>query len=1412
VEKVQITGQITKFLSQMKQGEKKSQNTKVDKNLLKAKENVLDDLMNQVGGDDEEEKGNDNNRNNNRLNFSNNKNFNLDFNNYEGEDYIPEYSKRKIETETKELDINLDVETDNLSPKGKPQIKREKKLIKEKQEQNNNNSFFMRTGIKRTIKQQDEILNNPSYSNTYNKTNNNREPSSIENSETKDNNYTYMSFNKTKYKLPIEKDNSIRIFWYDAIEESFNNKPNVIFFGKIYEPQSNSFLSISIIIKDIYRTVFILPKPEYEDNVQKVYEEFDELRKKRFSFIKEYKCKFLKKKYCFELPVDSEKEHNVLKIKYKSEYGTIPSNLNQKTFDYIFGKKSSLLENILLKLKIKGPCWLKIKNFTENNLNFLRTWSDYELSLDDFKNIEVIKKNNNGSEIPIPPMKIVSISTQSIRNKNGNELYCICCALKDGYHVEDVKGSNKVDDFQSLIFTRKIDNKMNIFKNNNSDDKNDLNINLNNIPDLNNISKLRQLLKIGNLYLANDEKNLLITFITKISAYDPDIIVGHNLNSKHLDLILSRISFYKSPNWTKLSHFKRSTIPNHLRGANNSEYCRNCFSGRLLCDTFENTKDILSKETNYDLRTICEKHLKLKTLPEIEPTNILINLASVEDIKRILEITMDEAYYTLIVMDKFQILPLTLQLTSIAGCLWTKSLQCSRAARCEMLLLHQFYEKNYLFPDKYHRTELNEDENKEDDDDEDDMMNEGINNNSRNQRRKPQYLGGLVLEPHPGLYDDIILVMDFNSLYPSIIQEYNISFETVIRKATQSFKEETNWNNANKKTDKKNKKNKKSEKKNTNDENNDEKSQDEKSEDEKSELVVKEEDDNEEDNNQVIEINDKIRYKAPTATLPSILKYLVDERKNVKNKQKIEKDKFKNSLLEIKQKSLKISANSLYGYLGYKNSRFYAKEIAALITKTGRRILRNAANIVNKMGYKIIYGDTDSVMVNTMTQNIKEAVEIGKKLKMAISNQYKLLIMDIDGVFKSMLLLKKKKYACLKYLPPYTDPNKIERELKGVDLVRRDWSPLSKNTGSKILDIILSGKSKDEIITEIYEELKKVSEAIDENKIELKDYAITKQLAKNIDDYNDLKALPHVQVAKRLREQGKRNFQIHSFIPYIICLFKEDENNDNIHRSNKTIADRAYHPKEVENDPTLKIDYLWYKENQILPVVKRLVQHIEEITLSQLCESLNIENKSHEYYQEQNNEFMQGNNSNETKNKIKIRNLNVRSGISFKCPNCHKDRYINKLRYRDDCIREITHCKKCQYYFKNPEEYDMIANIIKTTAKNLMFLYYRKKSTCSLCKESNNTLFCRTICSDKTCNGYMQIDYDEMSIYQELKFLNELVNTSNNNNNNNEATYNDFNKAVKKLEKYFKNLNSKISFTKINVNELFSFLNPKDKK
>lgn len=384
------------------------------------------------------------------------------------------------------------------------------------------------------------------------------------------------------------------------------------------------------------------------------------------------------------------------------------------------------------------------------------------------------------------------------------------------------------------------------------------------------------------------------------------------------------------------------------------------------------------------------------------------------------------------------------------------------------------------------------------------------------------------------MYDQIILLLDFNSLYPSIIQEYNICFTTVERKPTQKFEDFHNTNTNKIKKDKKEIVNK--------------------SEKKKSEkMVIENENENEELDVKITEEEidlTAIKKSGFKSILPSIIESLVKRRKQVKDAMKKEKDKYKLSMLEIKQKAFKLSANSLYGYLGYKSSRFYAKPIAALITATGRSILQDTVNTVMKPGtfpLDVIYGDTDSIMINTYTNELKKALEVGNYVKKLINEKYKLLEMEIDFVFKTLLLLKKKKYAALKINNPLDNNEKTySKEYKGLDLVRRDWCELSKDCGKFILELILNGqKTKDEIILEILDFLKELSLKMGKNEYLVENYVITKQITKNLEDYNDSKALPHIKVAKRMKVNGDISIKSGITIPYVICLSKKEENKNN---------------------------------------------------------------------------------------------------------------------------------------------------------------------------------------------------------------------------------------------------------------------------
>lgn len=138
-----------------------------------------------------------------------------------------------------------------------------------------------------------------------------------------------------------------------------------------------------------------------------------------------------------------------------------------------------------------------------------------------------------------------------------------------------------------------------------------------------------------------------------------------------------------------------------------------------------------------------------------------------------------DTYFIAAIALKIQIVPLAKQLTNLAGNSWARTMSGTRAERNEYILLHEFYRNKYICPDKvYGKGNVTQKA--------DGAGNEGENEGG-GAKKKEKYKGGLVFEPEKGLYDKFILVMDFNSLYPSIIQEFNICFTTVERDDLVSY-------------------------------------------------------------------------------------------------------------------------------------------------------------------------------------------------------------------------------------------------------------------------------------------------------------------------------------------------------------------------------------------------------------------------------------------------------------------------------------------------------------------------------------------------------------------------------------------------------------------------------------------------
>lgn len=148
--------------------------------------------------------------------------------------------------------------------------------------------------------------------------------------------------------------------------------------------------------------------------------------------------------------------------------------------------------------------------------------------------------------------------------------------------------------------------------------------------------------------------------------------------------------------------------------------------------------------------------------------------------------------------------------------------------------------------------------------------------------------------------------------------------------------------------------------------------------------------------------------------------------------------------LYYKQYALKILVNSSYGVYGYKGFRLYNRDIASKITGKGRELILSVKHYVESvLGYDVVLIDTDSNAVHVGFYDEDEY----EMLKSKVNKYIYPYRMEIDKIFKRMIVFKKKRYAGLNM--------NGEFKYKGLEVVRGDVFDLEREIQREILERFL---------------------------------------------------------------------------------------------------------------------------------------------------------------------------------------------------------------------------------------------------------------------------------------------------------------------------------------------------------------------
>ncbi len=223
-----------------------------------------------------------------------------------------------------------------------------------------------------------------------------------------------------------------------------------------------------------------------------------------------------------------------------------------------------------------------------------------------------------------------------------------------------------------------------------------------------------------------------------------------------------------------------------------------------------------------------------------------------------------------------------------------------------------------------------------------------------------------------------------------------------------------------------------------------------------------------------------------------------------------------------------------------------------------------------------------------MVEETKEQLELEAEIKQQAQKFLKYLNsilpksmeLEYEGFYRRGFFVSKKRYAVIE------DGEIIA---KGLELVRRDWAPIVKNTQEAILMAILNEGDSDKAIKEV----KKVFKRLKKGDVERKELIIHTQITKPLDQYKQVG--PHVVAARRIEEHGIKVSR-GTIVQYIIVKGKG------------SISQRAV-PYEYSEGYEYDKDY--YINNQMIPAMERIMyafgyskKELEDLAKGEVQQSL----------------------------------------------------------------------------------------------------------------------------------------------------------------------------------------------------------------